>query len=446
MFPYDQSILSDPSPFVLTDMDVAHMKQDSLYPFNTCVCLEMDALIQQPQVEEALSILQPLHPKLNVELGRCTAAGDICLIPKDKLSIVVEQGREPDELALHGRIQRETERPFLSGEALLRLISVTTSTEEKHYILFVHSHAIMDGASLLSFINHFLKILDCFRQDAGVRGPLLQLEACQAVDAQGAWSEVLRNCSEDPVTAQLFDKKTPDFFVPFQHRRTGFAHFNLTQGQTALLLQACKSNGVSIYHALSAASLLVQNEKINFLNLSQGDTEILCKLILSLRTHSETPIPEAVMGNYITISLFMLKVQVDDDLWSLAHRYQAMVQDIIENRRFNANLPFRQCALAAYEHISDLSEPMCQWSNLGKIDAYFDDYATLTIRDFTLVCNSRESAHACSFRGIMYTFQGRLKTSLWCVEPFLNAWDGLHMLRAAFDILSDKCGGFARCE
>jgi hypothetical protein len=147
------------------------------------------------------------------------------------------------------------------------------------------------------------------------------------------------------------------------------------------------------------------------------------------------------MGNFITISLFRLQVKPDDELWKIARQYQEKTASILDSKRFDGHLPFRHVSLENYEHAADINEPLCQWSNLGKIDSYFDQYKTLNILDFSLVCNSRESAHPCSYRGIMYTFRGRLKTTLWCVEPFLNAWEGKHMLKEMFTILDKHVSG-----
>jgi hypothetical protein len=148
-----------------TDMDAAHMKQDSLYPFNTCVCLELDDAISARDITKALAKLQPLHPKLNMRIGPCQPNGDISFIPKQGLVIEVDNLEVENSLALERRIPDETERAFAEGFALLRLLLITSLNEQKNYVLFVHSHAIMDGVSLLAFINAMLHELDHIRQE-----------------------------------------------------------------------------------------------------------------------------------------------------------------------------------------------------------------------------------------------------------------------------------------
>jgi len=423
-----------------TAMDFAHMKQDNLYPFNTCVSLRVNCLFERHQVEKNLNLLQARHFKLNARLSPCDPAGNITWVPQTGLKIEVRQTFDLDALALQRCIQEETERPFEAGFALLRLVLVNDSVSNAQDILFVHSHAIMDGFSLLGLINDLLRLLDAERQTTphlssqlhpqSMYPALLPQEGLEhELEAPKAMFEL-----GQPVPQYTAKKTAPNIYIPFAQRRTRFAHIQLSLEQSDRLLKACKVQGVRIFHALSAASLLLQQQKIHYLNHQSGRTDILCKLIMSLRDGFDPPIADSVMGNFISIALFSMHLNSSEALWPLAKTFKAKVKAILEEKKIAA-LPFEQMDLKTYERAADLEQPLCQWSNLGIIDHHFSGYRTFQVVDFLLVCNSREDSNPSSVRGIFYTFHGRMKASLWCVEPFLNAWEGQQMLNQVFELL-----------
>jgi NRPS condensation-like uncharacterized protein len=291
---------------------------DKVSGMNFVVFAEINDEINIDHLHAALMKAQQAHPLLRVRIEQ-SAEGELRFEPSDavlgleQIPVNQQNWQEP--------IENELARPFTLEDASLMRAGYLHFTDQTRSVLaLTFHHAIADGRSgtvLLREILHYLVAPD---MDSHFKTGAVHPALHQAFPVQYDWSSNAQTVADlamlKKTEIKRYGRPAPLPWLDQQQaqRVPRFQRIELDADATQRLLRQCKSRGISMHGALSAAQLLAKYK-------STAETEPLTLSLSSpadMRPYLSSEIPTSGLGLYVAILASTYQVNGMQSFWDVA--------------------------------------------------------------------------------------------------------------------------------
>jgi len=209
---------------------------------------------------------------------------------------------------------------------LIRIVDVVLdSPDEAHDLLLTVSHIIADGVTALCLLHKLVE----HANRLSVAGCGDDVESRSVVDAPedllpARYRGVrgLATVAASELSGRLAAVVTrprrlvPESIVPAPQRRTRLLRRTLTSAQLDSLVQRCRSEGVTVHCALTAAMAMVLGPAA----AHNSSGRICIGAPVSIRAELDPPVAADEAGAYVAMWQSILRFGDDVDLWSIARQ------------------------------------------------------------------------------------------------------------------------------
>lgn len=299
---------------------------DKVSGMNFVVFAEISDEINIDHLHAALMKAQQAHPLLRVKVEQ-SVESELRFEPSDavlsleQIAVNRQNWQEP--------IENELAEPFtLDAAPLMRARYLHFTDQTRSVLALTFHHAIADGRSgtvLLREILHYLVAPD---MDSHFKTGAVHPALHQAFPAQYDWSSNSQTVADlamlKKTEIKRYGRPAPLPWLDQQQaqRAPRFQRIELNVDVTKRLLQQCKSRGVSVHGALSAAQLLAKyksTEETGALTLSLSSPA-------DMRPYLASEIPTSGLGLYVTILASTYQVNGMQSFWDVAHEVGADIK------------------------------------------------------------------------------------------------------------------------
>jgi len=228
------------------------MYREGCTPFTGVFTVKLLGALKEGRLRQALAHIQAKHPLLRCVIEDVDGRPHFVLQDRPTpIPLRITERRNDDdwvEVSMHESLQRFDG----SRQPLARLIWLRGEAESE--LLLVCSHAICDGRSLLTLLHEILLL--CDRPDADIGSPT-SLNAIEEIFPARLWADrgLQRRIRWKAAVVKLL--------LRFARSGRGWTYgkiyrslWTLDEQTSQLLVARCKAEGVNLFAALSAASML----------------------------------------------------------------------------------------------------------------------------------------------------------------------------------------------
>lgn len=342
--------------------------------FQVTAMVELEGPVTREALHQAAQRVQQQHACLQVEVAEDPTHPLHYVFRETDARIRVEEVDAAHPDAWRGVWDRMLQTPI---EGLTwRLTWVRTPGARVSQLVAGFHHAISDIGSLSVFFDSLLKALDDVHHGRPSSQPFVPLH--------GALSRVVR--SRWPVRALAkvawyryfgrlrtlpLDHEAP---IPLEERGWSGPFRTIEADPLAALVERCRANGVTLGHAVSAATILEIADRVRLREqLSKFDVSLSTSL--DLRRSQQFPgLNPRQMGLMVTVVQTFYRPRADDTVWSLAQRVKKELEAVKarnEHRDFALApnlLGPRTAAWVASQNAGRPPEGALLISNFGRLD------------------------------------------------------------------------------
>ena len=225
---------------------------------------------------------------------------------------------------------------------LVRIVDVVlNSPDEAHDLLLVLSHIIADGITGLSLLRKLvehadrLSVAGCdddFVDSRPIVDAPEDLLPARYRGVRGIARVAVTEVAHRITAAVTRPRRlVPELVVPAPQRKTRMLRRTLTSTQLDALRQRCRTEGVTVHCALTAAMAMAVGPVA-----AQKDSGRICVgSPVNIRTDLEPAVAPDEVGAYVAMWQSILRFGGDDDLWSIARQVERAAG---RRRRFGQHL------------------------------------------------------------------------------------------------------------
>lgn len=325
--------------------------------------IRIKGILSEKALYDALSKVQEKHPLLmaNVveeedSIPYFTERKDISEIP---VRIVRRYGNDDWEK----ESVAECLTPFtLSGQPLARLVWIRS--EQISDLIFVCHHCICDGRSVLTMMDETLRLLAQPDLDIGTYPPILSVEELVP--------DAIRLNRANKIKVRLFAKvvKLSLRFLSLKKEikrdRPYLLHWKINRDESAMILETCKTAGISIHAALSVAFLKAYQQ----ISTLKSHSRLYCAV--DMRKFLPD-VKEDMFFAFPAMIPLQLKDSKANDLWTHARQFKEKLQQEISKIDVNKLFMYSGGLLRELPRMSKYARAErgahdFTFSNMGKVN------------------------------------------------------------------------------
>jgi NRPS condensation-like uncharacterized protein len=299
---------------------------DKVSGMNFVVFAEINDVINVAHLHAALVKVQQTHPLLRVRIEQ-SAEGELRFEPSDavlgleQIPVNQQNWQEP--------IENELARPFMLDDApLMRACYLHFTDQIRSVLALTFHHAIADGRSGTALLCEILHYLAAPRLDSHFKAGAVHPALHHAFPAQYDWSKNPQTVADLAMLKKTEIKRygrsaaLPWLDQQQAQRVPRFQRIELAADATKRLLQLCRSHGVSVHGALSAAQLLAKYRS----TAETGPLTLSLSSPADMRPYLASGIPTSGLGLYVTILASTYQVNGMQSFWDVAREVGADIK------------------------------------------------------------------------------------------------------------------------
>ncbi|NVJ03427.1 non-ribosomal peptide synthetase, partial [Myxococcus sp. AM009] len=342
-----------------------HQLQPDSSAYHMPEALELTGPLDIEALEAALHWLVSRHSVLRLAVPASRDGHPVPVLQPAAPRVLSVEHLEPDASAttLTAHLRHEAARPFAMAEGPLYRFRLWQLTPQRHVLLLVFHHLLVDGTSLSVLLRELAEAYLAFTQDS--------LPALAPVDL--SWADVavwqrtprlqeredrqreywVRQLADAPRLLQLpTDKPRPSVLTG---KGGSIEGQQLSPALTQALRAFCREHGVTPFMALQATFA-------GLLHRYSGQEEVCVGVPVSGRTH---PATEDVVGLFVNTVVLRTRFLSDDSFSALLSRTRATALDAFSHQ----DAPFERVVHALGVQRSPNHAPLVQvafvWNRAG---------------------------------------------------------------------------------
>lgn len=280
--------------------------------------------LTEPVVRRALDAVQRRHPLLQVHVPAAGRDFVVAGTPPIPLRVVARDTEDRWQSVFEDELQV----PIAVGlRPLVRAVLVTDGEADDHELLFVSSHAVIDGASGVTLLRDVLNACAAVSEGRHVGDePLPPVPPLEALIP--AWMPAKRVRPRFKVAGILpVDRRAPP-----AHRKSRVLLRVVDAERTARLSARSREHGCTVNAALCAAGLLACRD------VARADQDFGLSTNVSLRERLTPPVAADNLGTYVSSVHTHHRVASTSDTWALAREIKDAISLAIERVEYLDNV------------------------------------------------------------------------------------------------------------
>ena len=329
---------------------------------NVVSSVTVKGTIKEADIHAALLKIQTRHPLLSANVWEDEARIPYFVKqnPVQKISVRIVKRQTSKDWKKESTAECLT--PFdTAGGPLFRLVWIKSDNISD--LIFVAHHCICDGRSVLNLIDETLKLL---------AEPEKELETYESFSSiQNFIPADIRDNNANKLKVRLFSKvaKVVLLLVAFKkeikRKNPFFMHWRLTEEESLLIIEKCKSNGASVHDALSVAFL----RGFKDIETIKSHSRLYCAV--DMRKFLPEVKNDMLFAFPAMVGLDLPKKKTTD-FWSQAKAFKNELSKKIEEMNVNTVLLYSECLLPSLPRMTqyakaDKGTHDFTLSNMGKV-------------------------------------------------------------------------------
>jgi hypothetical protein len=386
--------------------------------------LHLRGTIEPEPLRMALAMLQTRHPKLRSRIVQSSGGrhafeitGDCPPLPFEVKDVQIGNlpWREESSRLLCASLDPAT-------DPLVRVVVLRAPARERCILVLMAHHSVGDGRSVLRLVDDLLGYYaEAERGNAPAIEPLAIATAPRALPSGTRWTRLVQavllyrrrraNRKADWVSLPQATATSP-------HRL--WAHFVLSERDTAALAARCRREKVTLYGALYAAAA-----RGLIAALQQPNARFKCRFPLDIRRHltsASGPVTDHHLGNFISGYEAIYDVGDRTDLWTLARRARHDIERFTAGGGPGLVYNFIRFLKLPYTPPT-LRRGTILVNSYGVVDLR-ERYGSLGLEEMSIVFNNVAAGPSLLIQG--FVIQRRLNVSLSMVDVPEAFWERVH--------------------